>query len=74
MEILHFNAASVLAVVALEPGAQATPADLVTHCRQQLANFKVPRKVLFRENLPRGGTGKILKRLLRKELDLDAPS
>jgi long-chain acyl-CoA synthetase len=62
---------SVLAVVVLKPGAQATATDLVTHCRQQLANFKVPRKVLFRESLPRSGTGKVLKRLLRKELDLD---
>jgi long-chain acyl-CoA synthetase len=60
-----------LAVVALKAGAQATAAELASFCRERLANFKVPRKVVFRESLPRSATGKILKRLLRKELDLE---
>ena len=60
-----------LAVVALKAGASASAAELTTFCRERLANFKVPRKVVFRESLPRGTTGKILKRLLRKELDLE---
>jgi long-chain acyl-CoA synthetase len=60
-----------LAVVALKAGASATAAELAAYCRERLANFKVPRRVIFRENLPRSGTGKILKRLLRKELDLE---
>jgi long-chain acyl-CoA synthetase len=61
-----------LAVVALKPGFVATAPELTSWCRGRLANFKVPRKVLVRESLPRSATGKILKRLLRKELDLEA--
>jgi long-chain acyl-CoA synthetase len=60
-----------MAVVALKPGVSAAAPELTSWCRERLANFKVPRKVLFRESLPRSATGKILKRLLRKELDLE---
>jgi long-chain acyl-CoA synthetase len=62
----------VVAVVALRAGATATSGDLLRFCREQLANYKCPRKVVFREALPRGGTGKVLKRLLKKELELEA--
>lgn len=61
----------VVAVVALKPGAQVTDRELMAHCRVSLANYKVPRRVIFREALPQSNTGKILKRLLRKEIDLD---
>lgn len=62
---------AVVAVVVLKPGAQATGRELIRYCRERLANYKVPRHVLFRDALPRGGTGKVLKRLLRKEMDLE---
>jgi long-chain acyl-CoA synthetase len=61
----------VVAVVTLKPGAQTTDRELIRYCRQRLANYKVPRKIVFRDDLPRGGTGKVLKRLLRKEMDLE---
>jgi len=61
----------VVAVVVLKPDAKATDRELIHYCRQRLANYKVPRKVIFRESLPIGGTGKVLKRLLRKELDME---
>ena len=60
----------VVAVVSLKPGIEATDRELIRYCRERLANYKVPRKVIFRDQLPRGGTGKVLKRMLRKELDL----
>jgi acyl-CoA synthetase (AMP-forming)/AMP-acid ligase II len=55
----------VKAVVVLKEGATATAQDLIAHCRQHLANFKVPRAVEFRETLPRLGIGKVDKNKLR---------
>jgi long-chain acyl-CoA synthetase len=65
---------SVLAVIALKPERQATAQEIIVYCRKLLANFKVPRQVIFRASLPRGGTGKVLKRLLKKELELEGRS
>lgn len=58
-----------IAYVVLKPGAEATERDLLRYCRERLANFKVPKRVEFRETLPKSATGKILKRLLRKEVE-----
>lgn len=55
-----------VALVALKPEAQVTAQELRAHVRSQLADFKVPRRIEFREGLPKGGTGKILKRELRE--------
>lgn len=55
----------VVAAVALKPGAVATAAELVAHCRASLAGFKSPKAIRFVDALPRTGTGKISKRLLR---------
>lgn len=61
----------VVAVIVLKPDLKVTEHELIHHCRTSLANYKVPRRVLFRNSLPRSGTGKVLKRLLRKELELE---
>lgn len=55
-----------MGLVALKPGASATADDLLAFCRQRLASFKVPQSIDFLESLPKGGTGKILKRELRE--------
>lgn len=54
-----------VAYVVLRAGATATPADLMDHCRGQLARFKVPKAVVFLDALPRNPSGKVLKRELR---------
>ncbi|HLH74683.1 MAG TPA: fatty acid--CoA ligase [Chloroflexota bacterium] len=54
------------AFVALKPGQSATTEDLITHCRAHLAGFKTPKTIEFRDSLPKGGTGKILKKDLRE--------
>jgi long-chain acyl-CoA synthetase len=57
----------VAACVVLKPGMQLTAEALTRHCRESLANYKVPRHVEFSEaDLPKSGSGKILKRLLRE--------
>jgi fatty-acyl-CoA synthase len=55
-----------VAIVVLKPGATATVTELRNHCKANLARFKVPREFHFRDALPKGGTGKILKGELRE--------
>jgi long-chain acyl-CoA synthetase len=55
----------VKAVVALAPGKTLEAEELVAYCKQRLAAYKYPRIVEFVESLPKGPTGKILKRELR---------
>jgi acyl-CoA synthetase (AMP-forming)/AMP-acid ligase II len=56
-----------LAIVTLKPDRQASEADLLDHCRKHLAGFKIPKAIEFAETLPKGGTGKILKKVLREK-------
>jgi long-chain acyl-CoA synthetase len=57
----------VMACVALKPGKSLSADELIAHCRQSLANYKIPRRVEFSEaELPKDGAGKILKRILRE--------
>ena len=53
------------AFLELKPGAEVTKEDIVAHCKQHLARFKVPRYIVFGE-LPKTSTGKIQKFELRK--------
>ena len=54
----------VKAYVIRAPGAEATEEELVAWCREQMASYKYPRVVEFRDSLPMTATGKILKREL----------
>jgi fatty-acyl-CoA synthase len=54
------------AFVQLKPGVQATEAEYIDWCRNNLAKFKVPKKVVF-GNLPTTATGKIQKYVLREK-------
>ena len=55
------------ALVVRKPGAQVTEPELLEFCRTRLAHFKCPQSVTFLDSLPKTGTGKILKRELRKQ-------
>lgn len=57
----------VKAFVALKPGQEATAEEMIAHCREHLAPFKVPKFVEFRESLPKTIMGKPLRRELRAE-------
>jgi len=55
----------VKAVVAFKPGMSATNEELIAYCKEKLAAYKYPRIVEVRDALPKGPTGKILKRELK---------
>ena len=56
-----------LAFIVRRPGHVLEAADVLAFCRERLANYKVPRRVEFRDALPRNPSGKVLKRALREE-------
>ena len=56
---------SLKAVVALQPGTQASADELMAWCGQRLADYKRPRSVDFVDELPRDQAGKLLKRQIR---------
>jgi acyl-CoA synthetase (AMP-forming)/AMP-acid ligase II len=62
----------VAACVVRKPGMPLSENELIAHCRRSLANFKVPRRIeLLDTELPKSGTGKILKRILRERFWAD---
>ncbi len=57
----------IKAYVVLKEGETAVSADLLEHCRKELARFKVPKRVEFRKELPKTIVGKVLRRVLVEE-------
>jgi long-chain acyl-CoA synthetase len=55
----------VKAFIVRKPGAAITEDELIAWSKEQMAAYKYPRQIEFRETLPMGGTGKVLKRELR---------
>jgi len=54
----------VKSFVVLKPGEQATEQEIITFCQQSIADYKCPKSVEFLEDIPKGPTGKLLKREL----------
>jgi fatty-acyl-CoA synthase len=61
-----------VAVVVIADGTALELPDLTEHCRKRLAAFKVPKQLIIRDHLPRNPSGKVLKRVLRAELEANA--
>ena len=57
---------AVKAVVELKQGEQVSAGDLIALCKQELSAYKAPKTVEFRDELPRSGVGKVLKRKVRE--------
>ncbi|MGG3470944.1 long-chain fatty acid--CoA ligase [Neobacillus pocheonensis] len=62
-----YRGEDVKAVIVLKAGKRATNEEIIQYCKQNLAAYKVPRIVEFRDQLPKTGVGKILRRTLREE-------
>jgi fatty-acyl-CoA synthase len=57
---------AVTAVIVLRQGQSATEEEVIAFCKENMAHFKVPKRVLFTEALPKNPSGKLLKRELRQ--------
>ncbi|MCA8866399.1 MULTISPECIES: fatty acyl-CoA synthetase [unclassified Halomonas] len=59
---------AITAVVVLKEGQEASEEELIHHAKTLMAPYKVPKRILFADALPKSTAGKILKRHLRQEL------
>jgi fatty-acyl-CoA synthase len=65
---------AVVAVIVPKAGAQLTEAGVIEACGKHLAHFKVPKRVILAEALPKNPSGKLLKRELRLRYASNAAS
>ena len=63
----EYRGETVKAYVVVKQGQQMTAEDVMEFCRQNMARFKVPKMVEFRQTLPKTIVGKVLRRLLLEE-------
>ena len=57
---------TIHAIAVLRPETSLSAEDLIQHCRAHLTHFKCPTSVTFADSLPKGGTGKVQKNILRE--------
>lgn len=62
-----YRGEAVKACVVLKPDQTATEKELREHCKKDLTDYKIPKKIEFRTSLPKTAVGKILHRVLREE-------
>lgn len=58
---------TVKAYIALKEGEAATEEEIIEYCKTELAAYKVPKMVEFRDELPKSTVGKVLRRVLKEE-------
>ena len=58
---------AVTAVIKLKAGKTVSEDEIMAHCKNNLSSFKIPKKIIFVDELPKTPTGKILKRDMREE-------
>ena len=60
-----------VAVIMLQPGESATEEEILQFCSANMADYKVPSQVIFRELIPTNPAGKVLKREIVKQIEED---
>jgi acyl-CoA synthetase (AMP-forming)/AMP-acid ligase II len=60
---------AVKAILVLKEGEELTEEALIEWCQGKIGRFKIPKKVVFTDSIPRTPTGKILKRVLREQFN-----
>ena len=68
----EYRGETVKAYVVLKPGETATEEEMIAYCKEKLAAYKVPRSVVFLDDLPKSAVGKILRKDLRESLPVQA--
>ena len=63
----EYRGETVKIFVVVKPGETLTAEEVIAHCKERLASYKVPRLVEFREELPKTMVGKVLRKELRAE-------
>jgi long-chain acyl-CoA synthetase len=63
----EYRGESVKAFIVLKEGETATEEEIIGFCREQMAAYRVPRQVEFRDDLPKSLIGKVVRRELREE-------
>lgn len=61
----EYRGETVVAYVVPRAGEELTEEEIITYCRENLAAYKIPRKIVFIEELPKSTIGKILRREMR---------
>ena len=65
----EYRGETAIAFVVLNEGMTVTEQEIIDHCAEHLAKYKVPTKVFFRDTLPMTAVGKVLRRELAKEME-----
>jgi acyl-CoA synthetase (AMP-forming)/AMP-acid ligase II len=62
---------SVLAVLSLEPNGSISESELIAHCKESIAGYKCPRRLVVWDELPLSGAGKVLKNKIRERIEVE---
>lgn len=62
---------AILAVIVLREGMQGEKEEFLNFCKEKMPDYRVPKAILLRDAIPRNPAGKILKRVLRREAQVD---
>ena len=58
---------AILAVIALKEGSQGDKKEFLDYCRENLPDYRMPKAILIRTDIPRDPAGKLLRRILRQD-------
>ncbi|NCD24282.1 MAG: long-chain fatty acid--CoA ligase [Deltaproteobacteria bacterium] len=64
----------IKAYIVVREGHNLTKTEILSFCREKLANYKVPKQVEFRDDLPKSIVGKVLRRVIREEEERKGPN
>ena len=65
---------ALCAVIVLATGRSLAPEDVIAHCRGRIGGYKIPRRIVFVDALPKSAMGKVLKQDLRRGMHAAAPT